>query len=72
MSLFRKIELDLHDSLKNGDGLRLSVLHMLESKIKHEKNKTGKDFPWDKILNAVSHKAKIEIISQMNPADLSY
>ena len=72
MSLFRKIEFDLHDSLKNGDGLRLSVLRILKSEIIYDKNKTLKDLPRDKVFDALSRKAKIGIINSVNPADLSY
>ncbi len=58
MSLFKKIESDLQDSLKSGNELRLSVLRMLKSDIMYEKNKTGNDLPEDKILEAVSRAAK--------------
>ncbi|HOF33124.1 MAG TPA: GatB/YqeY domain-containing protein [Spirochaetota bacterium] len=58
MSLFKKIESDLQDSLKSGNELRLSVLRMLKSDIMYEKNKTGKDLPEDKILETVSRAAK--------------
>jgi len=58
MSLFRKIESDLQDSLKKGNELHLSVLRMLKSDIMYEKNKTGKDLSEDKILETVLRAAK--------------
>lgn len=58
MSLFKKIESDLQDSLRSGNELRLSVLRMLKSDIMYEKNKTGKDLSEEKILETVSRAAK--------------
>ncbi len=58
MSLYKRIESDLQDSLKSGNELRLSVLRMLKSDIIYEKNKTGKDLPEEKILETVSRAAK--------------
>ena len=58
MSLYKRIESDLQDSLKSGNELRLSVLRMLKSDIMYEKNKTGKDLPEEKILETVSRAAK--------------
>ncbi len=58
MSLFKKIESDLQDSLRNGNELRLSVLRMLKSDIMYEKNKSGKDLSEEKILETVSRAAK--------------
>ena len=58
MSLFKKIESDLQDSLRSGNELRLSVLRMLKSDIMYEKNKTGKDLSEEKILETISRAAK--------------
>jgi len=58
MSLFKKIESDLQDSLRNGNELRLSVLRMLKSDIMYEKNKSGKDLSEEKTLETVSRAAK--------------
>ena len=58
MSLYKRIESDLQDSLKSGNELRLSVLRMLKSDIMYEKNKTGKDLTEEKILETVSRAAK--------------
>ncbi|MBP7901346.1 MAG: GatB/YqeY domain-containing protein [Spirochaetes bacterium] len=58
MSLFKKIESDLQDSLKSGNELRLSVLRMLKSDIMYEKNKTGKDLSEEKVLEVISKSAK--------------
>ncbi|HPY02896.1 MAG TPA: GatB/YqeY domain-containing protein [Spirochaetota bacterium] len=58
MSLYKRIESDLQDSLKSGNELRLSVLRMLKSDIMYEKNKSGKDLSEEKILETVSRAAK--------------
>lgn len=58
MSLQKKIENDMHNSLKNGESFRLGVLRMLKSDLMYEKAKTGNEIAEEKVLEVVAKAAK--------------
>lgn len=58
MNLLEKIEADLKNSMKAGDGVRAQTLKMLKSDLSYESKKTGKELTDDQMLEVVSRAAK--------------
>jgi len=76
MDLQKKIDGDLREAIKNGDGIRSSTLKMLKSDITYEKAKKGEELNDEKVLEVIARAAKrrkesIEEFTKANRADLA-
>ena len=58
MDLQKKIDGDLREAIKNGDGIRSSTLKMLKSDITYEKAKKGEELNDEKVLEVIARAAK--------------
>ena len=58
MSLLKKIESDLKESMKSANGIKAKTLKMLKSDIMYEKGKTGEDLSDEEILQVITRGAK--------------
>jgi uncharacterized protein len=58
MNMLEKIEANLKNSIKTGDGVRAQTLKMLKSDLSYESKKTGKELTDEQMLEVVSRSAK--------------
>jgi uncharacterized protein len=70
MTLFEKIENDMRNAMKEGNGIVRDTLRMVKAELLNEKTKTGKDLTEELSLEVVTRCAKKrkEAIAEFNKA----